>query len=368
MTGKTPVTALLWQQREHIKPVHGGYVGATYLFASDKSARDLYANAWGGVRAGKLLEDLDALAGNAAAAHVLTGDWNGQPPVLVTACVDEINLHKLLPLEDLQLYGNVTWTGKSSMEVRMFLQPMTEGTAPLLEAFFVFAARDRSTGKSASIPQFVPETEEEGKWFAEGVIRAQKRKDKRQLASKAPALLQDASVRKWLAEGHALLDLPGRGLRLGSEMLSRNTTIENTVVTMPQHKNTAGRVFGGFLMRRAYELAFANALSFGGEAPKFLGVGEVSFIRPVEVGSVLRLRSRVLFTHENTCAIEVRVRIVNLEKMESHTSNRLLFHYIFPRMQHGLPRVLPTTEAEVLAIVEACQEFNCSTESIIGVT
>merc|ERR1719387_1737267 len=104
-------------------------------------------------------------------------------------------------------------------------------------------------------------------------------------------------------------DMPGRGVFEGDGVLCRSTSMDNALVTMPQAKNTAGRVFGGFLMRRAYELAFANALSFAG-VPRFLGVGEVAFIRPVEVGSVLRLRSRVLFTHENSCAIEVRLRIV----------------------------------------------------------
>jgi acyl-CoA hydrolase len=42
-------------------------------------------------------------------------------------------------------------------------------------------------------------------------------------------------------------------------MLIGETTQRNTFVCQPQQRNTAGRVFGGFLMRRAYELAFATA-------------------------------------------------------------------------------------------------------------
>jgi acyl-coenzyme A thioesterase 9 len=36
-----------------------------------------------------------------------------------------------------------------------------------------------------------------------------------------------------------------------------STKLSNTLMTQPQHQNTAGRVFGGFLMRRAFEIAFA---------------------------------------------------------------------------------------------------------------
>jgi len=56
----------------------------------------------------------------------------------------------------------------------------------------------------------------------------------------------------------------------------------------------AGRIFGGFLMRRAFELAFATCYSFAGSRPAFLLVEEISFKKPVDVGDLLRLKSSVL--------------------------------------------------------------------------
>ena len=48
--------------------------------------------------------------------------------------------------------------------------------------------------------------------------------------------------------------------------------------------------------RRAYELAFASTYMFAGQRPIFKEVDEVTFMRPVDVGDLLRLRSCVLHT------------------------------------------------------------------------
>ena len=42
----------------------------------------------------------------------------------------------------------------------------------------------------------------------------------------------------------------------------------------PQQRNTAGRIFGGFLMRRAFELAHATAYRFCGQPPSIVEVDE----------------------------------------------------------------------------------------------
>jgi hypothetical protein len=55
-------------------------------------------------------------------------------------------------------------------------------------------------------------------------------------------------------------------------------------------------VFGGYLMRVAFELGFSTAYLFSGTHPRFAEVDEVIFHKPVEVGDVVRLRSKVLYT------------------------------------------------------------------------
>lgn len=53
-------------------------------------------------------------------------------------------------------------------------------------------------------------------------------------------------------------------------------------------------MFGGFLLRRAFELAFASCYVFAGSRPIFDCVDDVQFKKPVDVGDLMRLRSCVL--------------------------------------------------------------------------
>uniref|UniRef100_A0A7S1U6Y5 HotDog ACOT-type domain-containing protein n=1 Tax=Phaeomonas parva TaxID=124430 RepID=A0A7S1U6Y5_9STRA len=78
-------------------------------------------------------------------------------------------------------------------------------------------------------------------------------------------------------------------------VLLNRTSLSNTFMTQPQQRNTAGRIFGGFLMRRAFELAFTTAYLFGGRLPRFEEVDEVAFHLPVEVGELVQFESAVLY-------------------------------------------------------------------------
>ena len=71
---------------------------------------------------------------------------------------------------------------------------------------------------------------------------------------------------------------------------SSATRTENIFVAQPQQRNLSGRIFGGFLLRRAFELAFATTYVFGGDRPVFKQVSDMDFLRPVDVGDLLRLK------------------------------------------------------------------------------
>lgn len=87
------------------------------------------------------------------------------------------------------------------------------------------------------------------------------------------------------------------------------TVLSTNLITMPQQSNVYGKVsvqnssfclissvvkwilillpifqvFGGFLMRQAYELAFACAWRLTGRRPAFLALDDLTFLAPVEV-------------------------------------------------------------------------------------
>lgn len=55
-------------------------------------------------------------------------------------------------------------------------------------------------------------------------------------------------------------------------------------------------IFGGFLLKSTFELAFCCAASFSHKRPTFVGLDPSTFENPVPVGSVLYLTARVAYT------------------------------------------------------------------------
>lgn len=51
---------------------------------------------------------------------------------------------------------------------------------------------------------------------------------------------------------------------------------------------------GGYLMRLAYELGFANATLFCRRPVRFSSLDKIAFTKPVSIGSILRLRSTII--------------------------------------------------------------------------
>jgi acyl-coenzyme A thioesterase 9 len=56
-------------------------------------------------------------------------------------------------------------------------------------------------------------------------------------------------------------------------------------------------MFGGYLMREAFELAYANAMLYARERPLFISLDEIAFKKPIPIGSILHLTSNVVYTN-----------------------------------------------------------------------
>lgn len=170
----SPVTNALWEARSSIferlssapvdpspptdliaKTPSKSRTSVLYKFSSDYVLREQYRNPWNEIRMGKLLEDLDALAGTISFKHCSSNDGTTRPLILVTASVDKMLLKKPILIDtNLTIEGAVTWVGRSSMEIQLEVMqssPETSRTSQslALTANFTFVARDSKTGKSA---------------------------------------------------------------------------------------------------------------------------------------------------------------------------------------------------------------------------
>ena len=73
------------------------------------------------------------------------------------------------------------------------------------------------------------------------------------------------------------------------------TALATNLISFPQDRNLHGKVFGGFLMRQAFEIAWAAGWRATGELPKFLALDDVVFLAPVETGALLTFEAHVSY-------------------------------------------------------------------------
>ncbi|OMO59185.1 Thioesterase superfamily [Corchorus olitorius] len=382
----SPVTTALWEARSKIferlldppkdappqselltKTASQSRTTILYNFSSDYTLREQYRDPWNEVRIGKLLEDLDALAGTISVKHCSDDDSTTRPLLLVTASVDKIVLKKPISVDiDLKIVGDVIWVGRSSIEIQLEVIQFTKedsdsSNSVALQANFIFVARDSKTGKAAPVNRLSPETENEKFLFEEAEARNNLKKRKRlerrdygngEVKSRLEALL---------AEGRIFCDMPALADR--DSILLRDTRLENALICQPQQRNIHGRIFGGFLMLRAFELAFSTAYAFAGLVPYFLEVDHVDFLKPVDVGDFLRLKSCVLYTeNENPdqplINVEVVAHVTRPEIRSAEVSNTFYFTFtVRPEAKatkngFKIRNVVPATEEEARHILE----------------
>ncbi|KAI3470322.1 hypothetical protein Pfo_026985 [Paulownia fortunei] len=380
----SPVTNALWEARSSIferlsnspesAPPQSELITKTpsksrtsilYKFSSDYILREQYRNPWNEIRLGKLLEDLDALAGTISFKHCSSEDSSTRPLILVTASVDKMVLRKPIRVDtDLTIVGAVTWVGRSSMEIQLEVTQSSEETsdpsdAVALTANFTFVARDSRTGKSAVINQISPETEKEKLLWKEAEGRNKLRKKKKGEQKKEINDEEINRLNELLSEGRVFCDMPALADR--DSILIKDTCLQNSLMCQPQQRNIHGRIFGGFLMRRAFELAFATAYAFAGSAPCFLEVDHVDFLKPVDVGNFLRFNSCVLYTElENPTQpminVEVVAHVMRPEHRSSEVSNKFYFTFTVhsDALKNGqkIRNVVPATEEEARRVIE----------------
>lgn len=82
-----------------------------------------------------------------------------------------------------------------------------------------------------------------------------------------------------------------------NQIFMSDTVLKSAMIMQPQYRNRHNfMIFGGFLLKQTFELAFCCAASFSHTRPNFLALDPSTFENPVPVGSVLYLRATVSYT------------------------------------------------------------------------
>jgi acyl-CoA hydrolase len=120
---------------------------------------------------GRLMHWMDIAAAMAAARHCNN--------VCVTAAVDDLAFHEPIKLGNIVILKTmVNRAFNTSMEVgvRVEVEDIESGEIKHSNsAYFTFVSIDRVTGQKKNVPNIIPVTEQEKKWYEEALLRRNQR-------------------------------------------------------------------------------------------------------------------------------------------------------------------------------------------------
>ncbi|XP_036414577.1 acyl-coenzyme A thioesterase 9, mitochondrial-like isoform X3 [Colossoma macropomum] len=325
------------------------------------SLREKYLNYHNTVRFGRILEDLDSLAVLICYSHTWNKELERSPLSIVTALVDKIDMRKniIYPDCDIKFTGHVTWVGKTSIEAKMHMTQFHDGAySPVLDATFVMVARDPENKRAAFVNPLKLQGPEEEKIFQQGEINKKRRVD---LSTASLLKVAPTAEERTVVHSLFLSTLDPKTVSFRSRILPPNSMwmedakMKGLEICHPQERNIFNRIFGGFLMRKAYELGWANACAFAGSRPILVAVDDILFQKPVEIGSLLLLSSQVCYTEGEH--IQVRVHTEVLDPLTRQHSTTNVFHFTF-RVEKAVPAIVPQSYGESMLYLDGKRHFN----------
>lgn len=303
---------------------------------------EAYQSIHGGLRFGRLMEDMDALASLVAYKHCnnnenLDDNFDYSRFTLVTAAVDRVDLLRTFgKISNVRLRGFVTYTGRSSMEITLSMelssfhqlshhhQSMQNEQWDLAAmAKFVFVARSPDMKHAIPINRLVAETDSERELIRLGQLRHEYRlRRSEQSLFKSPPTEPESRLL------HSLLIGGGDNkVTEGSSIPMKKTELFNLRIAQPQDRNIHNFIFGGYLMREAFELAYATAIMFTqGREVLITTVDDVNFVHPVPIGSLLDFNARIAYTDtigKDTIAEAISTDVDTQESQNIHSMTKL---------------------------------------------
>ncbi len=291
----------------------------------------------GNLRFGVLLEVLDRVAAETALDYARAVDPEAY---VVTAAVDEIVLRHVAALnEDIRCLARINRVGSSSMEVGIRLE---SPRAHLASCYFTMVARigKGAEARSLKLPPLVQATDAERTREARAMARRETWRRADQTAVELPSREEFVLLR----DLHHAQDRPGfDGLR-ASDLVT-----ETWERTYPEQENNWEVIFGGYIMRRAYELSHICAERVAAARPVIAAVNRVNFFHPVQIGDKLHLTSRVAYAAGPAVCVETGIERISRDRAARALSNSCLFTFVNvdPELApQDVPPIYPSDYAE----------------------
>jgi acyl-coenzyme A thioesterase 9 len=249
--------------------------------------------------------------------------------------------------------GQVTYaTGRSSMEITLQIakasNSATDGENHIPEAVrpedvfmtcaFTMVSLDPATKKPVNIAPLALSTAAERALYAKGEEnhKAKKSLKESNIIQKAPDAEESALIHKMWTDSLAYADSKNPTNKPSNMTPMSKSILHSAQIMQPQYRNRHNfMIFGGYLLKQTFELAFTCAASFSNARPTFLNLDPSTFEAPVPVGSVLYVNASVTYTEPDSGAsgtriqVMVRTQVRNVEHSENERKSTGTFFYTF---------------------------------------
>jgi len=294
----------------------------------------------GNLRFGLLLEVLDKVAEEAALNYV--NQYYPEARV-VTAAIDNIFIRHAADMDrDLVCHARINHVGRSSLEIGIRVEHSGPDPIHIASCYFTMVARSGmgDDAVSVSLPPLEYDSDTEQQRFNKAVTR---REEYRQSQA---ALLEPPSREEYeqLTALHRAQEEPGfQGLLAGRLVTDAWERM------YPEQENVPQKIFGGYLIRRAYELSsICSELATPGRSI-IAAVNRINFMHPVRMGDKLHYTSRVVYTSGSFVCVEANIERISRDRTSKSLSNSCLFTFVHVDndLNHcPVPQIYPTTYAE----------------------
>ncbi|CAG9823418.1 unnamed protein product [Phaedon cochleariae] len=350
------------QEELPTRSMQDSFLAGIIPLSTDKVLQDKYITFLGHVRTGRLLEDMDIFAVMVAHKHIVNPKAPKNedfPYTLVTALVDKIDFSEFTPKpqEDIKISGHVSWVGKSSLEVVVWLEQQMHNTwHRITRALFLLAARDSNNMKAAIVNAIDPANDREREILSGGEDRKKRRiKIQQAHVSKVVPNSEEQKVIHdlYLRTANKDISLRTRVLPSGCAWMSA-AHISNVVFSHPSDRNMHNTVFGGFIMRQAEELSWVLGHMFSKYRPILKSISDISFQRPIAVSSLIQMHAYVVYTQMNYMQIAVFVETFNPITGKNDTTNTFQFTFVVPEVVN---EIVPNTYHEAMMYIDGRRHF-----------
>jgi acyl-CoA hydrolase len=303
----------------------------------------------GNIRFGKLLEALDKVAENTALAYVNRFYPDAR---VVTAAIDSVVVrHPADTKHDLVFSAQINHVGKSSLEVGIRIEHLGPGKGHVASAYFTMVARStEGQAQSLTLPPLNYVLDIEKKRYEKANQRRQAYRDSLAKAEEMPSL-DEYLLLKGL---HKQQEAAGFNGIHASELV-----LQSTQRAYPDQENVPKTVFGGYLIRRAYELAALAAEMVAPDRVVPCQVNRINFNQPVLLGDQLKFTARIVYTGRTTITVQSDIERFGRIGDDKALSNSCLFTFrnVDSNMQpQQVPFIYPVTYAEDARFLNAYRQ------------